>query len=230
MSDPVDPLAVAWTVSKALDAIGVVNTIGGSLAASFAGEPRSTIDIDIVASLEEFHAAQLVAALADAFYIDESSLRRAIRERTSTNLIHEATQLKVDLFVAGGTPSMPSSSRGARPWTLATAAHSTSTRRRTSCCRSCAGTRWEGARRIGSGATFRASSACRASGRPRLSARARADGRRRPRSCRMRSTRLSERAGNQAGRRARTAMTAPASTSAMDQSCASVSGPSTGGS
>ena len=34
----------------------------------------------------------------------ESSLRRAIRERTSTNLIHEATQLKVDLFVAGGTP------------------------------------------------------------------------------------------------------------------------------
>lgn len=104
MSEPVDPLAVAWTVSKALDAIGAVHTIGGSLAASFAGEPRSTIDIDIVASLDEFHASQLVAALSDAFYIDESSLRRAIRERTSTNLIHEATQLKVDLFVAGGTP------------------------------------------------------------------------------------------------------------------------------
>ena len=103
MSDPVDPLAVAWTVSTALDAIGAVHTIGGSLAASFAGEPRSTIDIDVVASLEEFHADQLLAVLGDAFSIDEEGLRRAIRERSCTNLIHHATQLKVDLFVAGGT-------------------------------------------------------------------------------------------------------------------------------
>ena len=36
--------------------------------------------------------------------MDETSLRRAIRERSSTNLIHHATQLKVDLFMAGGTP------------------------------------------------------------------------------------------------------------------------------
>ena len=98
-----DPLAVAWVVSQVLDRIGAVHTIGGSLAASFAGEPRSTIDIDIVAALEEFHATPLVAALSDAFYIDETNLRRAIRERSSTNLIHQATQLKVDLFVAGGT-------------------------------------------------------------------------------------------------------------------------------
>ena len=104
MSHQADPLAVAWLVSQALDRIGAVHTIGGSLAASFAGEPRSTIDIDVVASLEDFHARPLVAALSDAFYIDETALRRAIRERSSTNLIHEATQLKVDLFVAGGTP------------------------------------------------------------------------------------------------------------------------------
>ena len=98
-----DPLAVAWLVSQILDRIGAVHTIGGSLAASFAGEPRSTIDIDVVAALEDFHAGPLVAALADGFDLDETSLRRAIRERSCTNLIHEATQLKVDLFVAGGT-------------------------------------------------------------------------------------------------------------------------------
>jgi hypothetical protein len=58
----------------------------------------------VVAAVEEFHVEPLVRALADTFYIDEASLRRAIRERSTTNLIHQATQLKVDLFVAGGTP------------------------------------------------------------------------------------------------------------------------------
>ena len=38
MSDQVDPLAVAWTVSQALADLGIVHTIGGSLAASLAGE------------------------------------------------------------------------------------------------------------------------------------------------------------------------------------------------
>lgn len=36
--------------------------------------------------------------------MDEDALRRAVRQRSSANLIHQATQLKVDFFVAGGTP------------------------------------------------------------------------------------------------------------------------------
>ena len=44
MNDPVSPLAVAWTVSRVLTQLGVVHTIGGSLGASFAGEPA--IDAD----------------------------------------------------------------------------------------------------------------------------------------------------------------------------------------
>jgi hypothetical protein len=104
VSELIDPLSVAWKVSQALTQIGVVHTIGGSLAASFAGEPRTTIDIDIVAAIEEFHVDRLVAALTADYYVDDASLRRAVRERGSTNLIHHRTQLKVDLFVAGGTP------------------------------------------------------------------------------------------------------------------------------
>jgi hypothetical protein len=100
---PADPIAVALSVTHALDRLGVVHTIGGSIASSFAGEPRSTVDIDIVAALDESHVATLTDALSADFYIDESALRRAVRERTSANFIHHATQLKVDLFVAGGT-------------------------------------------------------------------------------------------------------------------------------
>jgi hypothetical protein len=100
----VDPIAVALAVSRALEALGIRHTIGGSIASSFAGEPRSTIDIDIVAALDDRHVSSLAAALADDFYLDEAALERAIRERSSANLIHQATQLKVDIFVAGGTP------------------------------------------------------------------------------------------------------------------------------
>jgi len=104
VTTPPDPIDTALVVARALDALGVVHTVGGSIASSFAGEPRSTVDVDIVAALEERHVEPLVAALSTEFYVDADALRRAIRMRTSTNLIHQATQLKVDLFVAGGTP------------------------------------------------------------------------------------------------------------------------------
>ncbi len=104
MSTPVDPIAVALSVARVFEALGVAHTIGGSIASSFAGEPRSTVDIDIIAALDESHLTALVSALSPDFYLDRESLTRAVRQRSSSNLIHQATQLKVDVFVAGGTP------------------------------------------------------------------------------------------------------------------------------
>jgi hypothetical protein len=101
---PVDPIAVAVLVTRALAQLGILHTIGGSIAASFAGEPRSTVDIDVVAALDDAQVAGMVAALSPEFYVDEDAVRRAVRSRTSVNLIHHATMLKVDVFVAGGTP------------------------------------------------------------------------------------------------------------------------------
>jgi hypothetical protein len=101
---PVDPIAIAISVARALDALGIVHTIGGSIASSLAGEPRSTVDIDIVAALRESDVPALLSALSADFYMNEEALLRAVRERSSANLIHQATQLKVDIFVAGGTP------------------------------------------------------------------------------------------------------------------------------
>jgi hypothetical protein len=43
-----DLLGVALRVVDAVDACGVRYTIGGSLASSFSGEPRASIDVDIV--------------------------------------------------------------------------------------------------------------------------------------------------------------------------------------
>jgi hypothetical protein len=104
VTPPIDPLETALLVARYLDAMGILHTVGGSIASSFAGEPRSTVDIDFVVAIEERHVETLVSALSTEFYVDADSLRRAIRTHTSTNLIHHATQVKVDLFIAGGTP------------------------------------------------------------------------------------------------------------------------------
>jgi hypothetical protein len=80
-----------------------LHTTGGSIASSIAGEPRSTVDIDLVVALDEAHVSALVAALSPEFYVDEHALRRAVRERGIANLIHQPTQLQVDIHVAGGT-------------------------------------------------------------------------------------------------------------------------------
>ena len=104
MTPVADPIAVAIRVTEALDALGILNTVGGSIASSLAGEPRSTLDIDIVAAIEASHVETLIAALSGEFYVDGASLHRAIGARSSVNLIHQATQLKVDIFIAGGSP------------------------------------------------------------------------------------------------------------------------------
>lgn len=104
MTPEADPIAVAVRVGGILDAVGVRHTIGGSIAASFAGEPRSTIDIDFVVALRPAHVVPLTAALAPEFSVAEEALRRAVETLGAANLIHQESQLKVDLFVAGGTP------------------------------------------------------------------------------------------------------------------------------
>lgn len=103
MNDALDPLRVAHLVGSVMDALGISYSVGGSLASSFSGEPRSTLDVDVVADLTADQIAPLVAALREDFYIDQDALSRAVRERSSTNLIHLASSTKVDVFVAGGT-------------------------------------------------------------------------------------------------------------------------------
>jgi hypothetical protein len=103
MTDAVDPLKVAEEVAHVLQALGIPHTIGGSIASSFAGEPRSTVDIDFIVALDESQIQPLAAALSRDFYVDDSALARAVRQRGCANLIHQPTQLKVDFFIAGGT-------------------------------------------------------------------------------------------------------------------------------
>ena len=56
-------------------------------------------DIDIIADLELRHIEPLVAALEEEFYIDDLTVRRAIEQGRSFNVIHLKAIFKVDVFV-----------------------------------------------------------------------------------------------------------------------------------
>ena len=101
---PAEPLQVALPVAAALECCGVRYPVGGSVASSVTGEPRSTMDVDLVVALTQEDVEPFLASLGDGFYADEETLRSAIRTRSSVNLIHSETSTKVDLFILGGTP------------------------------------------------------------------------------------------------------------------------------
>lgn len=94
-----DPFKVSLRVIRVLEALSIDYLIVGSVASSFHGTPRSTHDVDIVADLKPAHAPLLVAQLESQFYVEHDSVLRAIRQRSSFNLIDLQTMFKVDVFV-----------------------------------------------------------------------------------------------------------------------------------
>jgi hypothetical protein len=99
-----EALRVALAVIDVLDELRVRYHVGGSYASSIHGIPRQTQDIDLVVELQPEAAAPLASKLGDEFYVDEESVRRAARDRTSVSVIHLGSGIKVDLFVRGDSP------------------------------------------------------------------------------------------------------------------------------
>lgn len=99
MSIPPTILAALMPLIDAFDSLGIAYYIGGSVASSLYGLPRSTLDIDLIADLHQEQVPALIAQLQDAYYFDEAALRTAIDRRASYNFIHLETMLKVDVFI-----------------------------------------------------------------------------------------------------------------------------------
>lgn len=99
-----DILKALIPVVEALEGLGVAYQIGGSVASSVYGVPRTTMDIDLVADLRPEHVPPLVAHLQDQYYISPEAIYEALRRRSSFNLIHLETMVKVDVFVLRPEP------------------------------------------------------------------------------------------------------------------------------
>lgn len=102
--DPADTLKAALEVAGLFEDLKIPYLLGGSLASSLYGIPRTTQDADLVADLRPEHVQPLAAALAGRFYIDSERVLHAIHRRSSFNVIHLGTMTKVDVFVLKDTP------------------------------------------------------------------------------------------------------------------------------
>ncbi|QTA85051.1 DUF6036 family nucleotidyltransferase [Desulfonema magnum] len=99
-----DILTATEPVAEAFEKLGILYFIGGSVASSAYGIPRSTMDVDMVSDLKPAHVRSLVRMLESSYYIDENMILDAIGRRSSFNIIHLETMLKIDIFVAKNTP------------------------------------------------------------------------------------------------------------------------------
>ncbi|OQY58280.1 MAG: hypothetical protein B6245_12690 [Desulfobacteraceae bacterium 4572_88] len=99
-----DILAATEPVVEAFEKLGILYCIGGSVASSAYGIPRSTMDVDMVSDLKPTSVRPLVRMLEPYYYIDENMILDAIGRRSSFNIIHLETMLKIDIFVAKNTP------------------------------------------------------------------------------------------------------------------------------
>jgi hypothetical protein len=98
-----DPIGIALRVAAALEAVGGTYFIGGSVASSLQGDPRSTNDIDIVITLPANKVDALADALGVDFEVDRDMLREAIVRRSSANAFFLPVLTKIDFFGVGAT-------------------------------------------------------------------------------------------------------------------------------
>lgn len=101
---PVELVRATAPVVRALDALGIRFFVSGSLASSARGTPRASIDVDLVAQVRAEHVGPLIEKLHREYYLSEEAIRDAIATRSSFNLIHLETMLKVDIFVPADRP------------------------------------------------------------------------------------------------------------------------------
>jgi hypothetical protein len=83
---------------------GVPFMIVGSVAASYHGHPRSTLDIDAAVDADEETLCRFAGSLGEGYYVSKESVREAARSRTAFNVIDDASGYKAVLIVRKERP------------------------------------------------------------------------------------------------------------------------------
>jgi len=89
---------VVFKVIAALEQLGIPYLISGSFASALYGLARYTNDADLVAEIKVEQTADLFQALEQDFYVNQTSIQRAVETGRHFNVIHSETQFKVDVF------------------------------------------------------------------------------------------------------------------------------------
>jgi hypothetical protein len=99
-----DILVALKPVIDIFEKLSIPYYIGGSIASSIYGMARATMDVDIVADMDIHHIPALKQRLENDYYMDEDMIKEAILNKSSFNLIHLETVLKIDIFIYKDDP------------------------------------------------------------------------------------------------------------------------------
>jgi len=97
LSELDDLVAALSPVVSAFRDLQVRHYVAGSVASSFHGAVRSTMDVDLVCELPAEQIPEFVSRFDADFYVSESAIREAVRRKSCFNLIHLPTSFKPDL-------------------------------------------------------------------------------------------------------------------------------------
>jgi hypothetical protein len=97
-------IQISMDVARVLEDLRIPYLVGGSIVSSIYGEPRTTLDADLVADLQPQHIQPFSAALSEDFYVEPERIADAVRRRASFNIVHHRTGLKVDIFILKNSP------------------------------------------------------------------------------------------------------------------------------
>jgi len=89
---------------EVLEKFDIRYAIGGSIASSFYGKARFTVDADINVEPFESSADKLHSTLKSNFCISKDAMNHALKTGKSFNIIHMETSFKIDVFIQKQTP------------------------------------------------------------------------------------------------------------------------------
>jgi hypothetical protein len=98
------PVAIAMEVIKHFEDLGVEYMLVGSVASSLRGIARSTLDIDLLARLDQTQAQGLIERVQSDFYVSTPAVTEALQRKSMFNLVQFASGFKIDVYVLGGKP------------------------------------------------------------------------------------------------------------------------------
>jgi hypothetical protein len=92
-------------VIEVLERLDIPYMVAGGFAAIFYGEPRLTIDVDIVADIKVKHVKAFVASFPiPDYYVSEEGVHDSLARRYPFNVIQPGTGAKVDIVPLPGDP------------------------------------------------------------------------------------------------------------------------------
>lgn len=97
-------LSALEPVINAFEELGITYYIGGSIASSAYGVARATMDVDFVSALELNQVESLVEKLKGSFFVDKEMIIDAIKTKSTFNLLHLDTMVKIDVFILKKSP------------------------------------------------------------------------------------------------------------------------------